>query len=178
MKPTRRPWHTAFYTPLLLCLILGSVCWVMAMPLLSPQREEMLVDRAPVTVEYVVSAGAEELGMPFYPEADVDDSFAYTVTAKEGSRVVSYAAATLISADPPDKVAAYYQEHLPGNPKPELLDDDAGERRVLAVANDDEVRQVTIAEHDGGACVQLVRSTRPVAPPRPVRPSGPDQRVI
>jgi hypothetical protein len=150
----------------------------MAMPLLAPKREEMRLNRTPVTVEYLTDANAEQLEMPLYPEADVEDSFAYAVTTREGSRVVAYAEAALLSRDSIEKVIAYYREQLPGHPEPELIDDETGKRHVLAVANDEEVRQVTVAEHEGGARVRLVRSTRPAVPRAPVRPSGPHQRAI
>jgi hypothetical protein len=170
MTSDDRPPRRSLSTALLLIPLLGSMCWVMAMPLLSPKREEMRIGKAPVVVDYMTAAGAEELGMPFYPEADLGESFAYMVTTKDGARVVSYAEATLVSSATTDEVIDYYGEELPGHPTPEVLDDGGVQRRVLAVGNDQEVRQVTVVEADDGCRIRLVRSTTPIPPPRPLKP--------
>jgi hypothetical protein len=170
MESHDRPPRRSLYAALLLVPILGSMCWVMAMPMLSPKREEMRVEKSPVVVDYATATDAEELGMPFYPDAAVEDSFAYTVATKEGSPVVSYAEAVLASSATAEDVAAYYSEELPGHPAPEILDDASVQRHVLAVGNDREVRQVIVAEAEGGCRIRLVRSTTPVPPPRPLKP--------
>lgn len=144
-----------------------------------PRREEMLLDGNPVVVDYRTAAGEDELGMPLYPAATPVNSFAYTVTTKEGKPVLEYAFAESTSRDAPAVVAEYYRAQLPGHPAPELLSGEQGERLVLAVGTAGEVRMVTITQAPGGSRIELVRATTPDIPearPAPRAPQPPSPR--
>jgi hypothetical protein len=151
----------------------------------TPKKEEMLLDGNVVVVDYRTSATSDDLLLPFYPGADAENSFSYTVTTKEGKPVLYYALADLVSPDPPSRVAEDYRSKLPGKPNPEALSDDQGKRLVLAVGAEAEVRVVTITERDSGSRIRLVRATKPVIPearrapaqPQRPRPRGPGRRM-
>ncbi len=177
MSRAHRPLHIRLAGPALIAGIAAAACWVMAMPLLSPQRETMTLGDIPVVVDYVISATPDQVGLPFYENASVEDSFAYTVTTQTGARVSSYAAAVLVCPDPPEEVAAYYSTSLPGRPEAELVEDASGKHYVLAVGNEAEVRKVTVAGHGDGSRIELVRAAGPIIPAKPVRPRGPDERA-
>jgi len=154
----------------------------------TPKKEEMLLDGNVVVVDYRTSATSDDLLLPFYPGAGVENSFSYTVTTKEGEPVLYYALADLMSADPPSRVAEDYRNKLPGKPNPEAISDEqgkpstrpAGKRLVLAVGTAADVRMVTIAQRAGGSRIQLVRATKPVIPearPAPAQPQPPTRRA-
>ncbi|MCJ7821742.1 MAG: hypothetical protein MUQ26_01450, partial [Armatimonadetes bacterium] len=151
-------------------LLAVAAYWVLAASQPSPVREEMRLDGRPVTVEYADSATSEDLKLPFYPGAEIETSFVYTVETRGGVPITYYASAILVTADPPDKVAQAYRSQLPGNPEPEKIDDPSGERYVLAVAGGNEVRRVSITARDGGSRVELMRATRPDVPKSGLRP--------
>jgi hypothetical protein len=144
----------------------------------APKKEEMLLDGNVVVVDYRTSATSDDLLLPFYPGASVENSFSYTVTTKEGKPVLYYALADLVSPDPPSRVAEDYRSKLPGKPKAEAISDDQGKRLVLAVGTEAEVRVVTITERSSGSRIRLVRATKPIIPearplPAPVQPQRP-----
>jgi hypothetical protein len=176
MSPDRRRIHAALWVLPLLGALIAAVCW--AMPALSPQRDRVSHRGVPLLVDYTTSVTAEELGLPFYEGAEVQDSFAYAVTTEAGVPVNSYLVAVLISRDPAEKVVAYYEQNLPGRPKAEPIEDGSGKHYVLAVGSESEVRQVIVSEYEGGSRVRLVRATTPVVPARPVRPRTPHERTI
>jgi hypothetical protein len=153
-------------------LAASGLGWLLAAPVLSPRREEMPVGSARVDVDYATSASADDLGMPLYPGAQVKDSFLYRVKTPDGKRVLYYASAVLSSADSPDKVASGYQQMLPGRPQAEVVEGDSGRRYVLALAQGDEVKMITITEAESGSRIELVRATRPSPPPKPLQPRG------
>ena len=161
-------------TAIILVLALAALCvgWLFAAPKLAPRTEEMAANEARVDVDYTPSASAEDIGIPFYPGAEVKDSFAYAVTTPGGKQVLYYASAILSSADSADKVASHYHDVLPGHPEAETLKGDAGERLVLAVSQGDEVKMITIIGADGGSRIELVRATKPTLPPKPLKPKG------
>jgi len=148
----------------------GALYFAVAAPYLSSREEEMSVGETPVVVTYAEAAGVEELGLPLYPGAAVADSFAYTVTTRDGKPVSRYAFAALTTADPPEKVAEFYRTRLPGSPKVETIEGEPGARRVLAVGNDKETRVVTIIANDGGSRIEFVRATQPTSPAKPLKP--------
>jgi len=149
-----------------------------------PKREEMLLNDRVVVVDYQTSATSEDLLLPFYAGARVENSYSYTITTKEGAPVLYYACAELATRDAAGRVAEDYRGKLPGQPQPETISDKGGKRLVLAVATATEVRMVTITERDGGSHIQLIRSTKPVIPearpqqatPRPPTPRGPGRQ--
>jgi len=147
-----------------------SLGWLLAAPKLAPRTEEMPVGEARATVAYTPSTTAAEVGLPFYPGAKVEDSCVYRATAPGGKQVLSYASAILSTADSPDKVAASYHESLPGHPTAEALEGEAGRRLVLALAEGDEVRTVTITASGSGSRIELVRASRPSIPSKPLKP--------
>ena len=169
--------HVVYYL-IAFGLLAGVLCWVVAAPPLAPRREEMILNDVPVVVEYATSASAEDLMLPFYPGARVEESFAYTVTTREGKPVSYYAAAALTSSDAPERIVAGYQARLPGRPEAEVVEDSSGKRHVLAVADDNEVREVTVTGDESGSRIQLIRATRPAVPAKPLRPRGPQEKVI
>jgi len=116
--------------------------------------------------------------LPYYPGADIEDGFAYTVTTKDGKPVCCYALAALTTPDPPERVAAAYRRQLPGEPEPEVITDGDGERRVLAVGTSQKVRQVTITAAESGTRIELIRATKPAPPARPIRPRSRQEKVI
>jgi len=177
MIPERHPRRRVLYYIIALGLLLGVVCWVVAASSLAPREEEMVLQGAPVHVEYAATVSADDLMLPFYPGAKLEQAFAYMVKTKEGKEVAYYASALLTSSDPPEKVAASYQAQLPGQSKPELVEDKSGKRYVLAVASKREVREVTVVPHEMGSRIQLIRATRPTLPPKPLRPRSPQERA-
>ena len=136
---------------------------------LAPITEKMKLDGGEVEIKYTPSASAEELLLPFYPGATVEDSFTYHVTSAAGKQILRYAGARLVTADAPEKAAAFYNDKLPGRPEATVIEDEAGKRWVLAVASGDEVRSITISAAEGKTHIELVRTSRP-APPSPTKP--------
>jgi hypothetical protein len=157
---------------LAVAIALVSVTLLTAAKKLAPRTEQMTANEAPVAVDYTPSASAEDLGIPLYPGAELQDSFAYKVMASDGKQVMRYASAVLSSADAPGKVASHYRDVLPGRPEAQSLKGDGGERLVLAVSQGDEVKVVTITAADGGSRIELVCATKPAVPPKPLRPKG------
>jgi len=145
-------------------LLLGALCWVVAASSIAPREEEMVVEGAPVVVEYATSVTADALKLPFYAGSELEQGFAYTVRTKDGRDVSYYASALLTTPDPPQRVAASYQAQLPGKPEPEIVEHKGGKRYVLAVANEGEVRRVSITGQESGSRIQLTRATRPSVP--------------
>jgi hypothetical protein len=145
--------------------------------LLAPVTEKMRLEGGEVEISYTPSASAEELLLSFYPGATVEDSFIYRVTSAEGKRVLYHASARLLSADSPEKAAAFYHDKLPGRPEAVKVEDEAGKRWVLAVATADEVRSVTISATEGKTRIELLRTSRPAPPARPIKPRR-RERVI
>ena len=174
MNLSRRRARTVIILTVALAAV--SLGWLLAAPKLAPRTEEMPVGDARATVDYTPSATAEDLGMPFYAGAKVVDSFLYRATASDGKRVLYYASAILSSTDSPDKVAASYHEKLPGHPAAEALEGELGHRLVLSVEQGDEVKVVTITAANGGSRIELVRTSKPSPPSKPLKPKG-RQRV-
>lgn len=136
-------------------------------------KEELVYYDQVVIVERVSSCTAEDLGLPFYPQARPTKSFAYRITTRDGKPVVHYAMAELEANVPPARVAEYYRDQLPGHPVPEEINDREGRRLVLAVAAGEEVRMVSISAAGDGSRLRLVRATRPHLPearPKPILP--------
>jgi hypothetical protein len=152
-----------------------AVYWVLAGSPPEPQRDHTTLQGVPVTVEYSRSASPDDLMLPFHPGAEVERSFSYLVKADDGMAVTRYAFAALNTPDAPDEVADAYRAQLPGNPEPELLEDQRGKRLVLAVGDDDEVRKVTITAREEGSHIELVRTTRPIMPRRAPTPRLPHE---
>ncbi len=165
----RRP-NRAVFILAVIGLLLGFLYLAVAAPYLSSRKEEMRLGRVPVAVEYSDSASPDDLKMPFYPGAEVEESFAYDVSVTDGRPVVEYASATLVTSDPWEKVAEYYSAELPGSPVAEALDDNSGKRYVLALSEEGEVRTVTIRPAEAGSRIHLVRATKPTPPPRRIKP--------
>jgi len=159
-------------------LLAAAICHLAAAPVLTPQQDETVLNGVPVVVEYATSVTAEDLMLPYYPGADIEDGFAYTVTTKDGKPVCCYALAALTTPDPPERVAAAYRRQLPGEPEPEVITDGDGERRVLAVGTSQKVRQVTITAAESGTRIELIRATKPAPPARPIRPRSRQEKVI
>jgi len=178
MTTERGPRRQMFLALLAVALLLAAICYLLAAPPLAPQREETSLNDVPVVIEYATSASAQQLMLPYYPGAERKESFAYAVTTKDGDPVCYYGRAVLVTPDPPDKVAAAYRKQLPGGPEPEIVQGSSGERRVLAVGTDEEVRQVTITAAEAGSRIELIRATRPAPPAKPVRPRGRQEKVI
>lgn len=141
----------------------------------SATREEMDLNGRPVIVQYSASASQQELMLPFYPEAKIGSSFYYTVSTAAGAQVTHYASAILTAGDAPEKVAAFYRKELPGNPQAQEIEDGGGKRLVLAVADDEEVREVSISARESGSRIELTRAARPVVPSHPLRPRRPGE---
>jgi hypothetical protein len=153
------------YYLIALGLLLGALCWVVAASALAPRKEEMVVEGAPVVVEYATSVTADALKLPFHAGSTLEQGFAYTVRTEDGREVSYYASALLTTRDAPGEVAASYQAQLPGRPEPEVVEDEGGKRYVLAVGGEGEVRRVSITEYESGSRIQLTRATRPSVPP-------------
>jgi hypothetical protein len=164
-------------TLILSLALIAAAAFIVAAPLRKPMREQMLLDDRPVVVDYKTAATAKDLGLPFYGDAMVGDSFSYRVTTTEGKFVTSYASALLTTTDPAERVSQYYSDKLPGNPKAELLTDKPGRRYVLALASDKEVRRVTITPEPAGCRIELVRAFGKTIPQQPLKPSGKGQRI-
>jgi hypothetical protein len=158
-------------------LLLGAFYLAVAAPYLSSHEEEMKLGRVPVTVTYSDSASPEDLKMPFYPGAEIEESLAYDVAAGDGKRVVQYASASLSTVDAWEAVAEYYSAELPGHPEAETVEGESGLRYVLAVSDETEVRTVTVRPAEKGSRIELVRAVHPKHPTRPAKPR-PDESVI
>jgi hypothetical protein len=169
---TRPRWRARTVVLIAVGAAFAAGSWLTAAAVLSPRTEKMEVGGVRVDGSYTPSATADDLDLPFYPGAKVQDSFVYRVTAPGDRRVLYYASAILSSPDSPDKVAAHYHDVLPGHPKAETLEGEDGERLVLAVSQGDEVKTVTITAADGGSRIELIRTTKPTVPPKPFRPRG------
>jgi hypothetical protein len=152
--------------------------WVLAAARPAVQQEEMTLNDVPVVVEYATSVSARDLMLPFYRGAELEHGFAYTVKTKKGNAVTYYASAVLETPDSPEKVADAYRADLPGRPEPEVIEDQSGKRYVLAVAGNDEVRQVTITPSESGSRIELIRATRPVMPSPPLVPRTPRETPV
>ena len=170
MGPATRSRRHAVLIALALLLLLSALYFAVAAPYLSSLQEEMTLDGVPVLVTYSESASADDLMMPFYPEAAVEGSFAYSVTNKNGKPVSQYASAVLATPDSWQKVTEYYAAELPGKPQPEAIEDKAGKRHVLAVAGKGETRMVTVRETATGSQIELLRAAESAPPARPLKP--------
>ncbi len=164
-------------TLILSLALIAAAAFIVAAPLRKPIREQMLLDDRPVVVDYKTAATAKDLGLPFYGNAKVGDTFSYRVTTTDGKFVTSYASALLTTADPAERVSEYYSGKLPGSPKAELLTDEPGKRYVLAVASEKEVRRVTITPEPNGCRIELVRAFGKTIPQQPLKPRGKGQQV-
>jgi hypothetical protein len=145
-------------------LLLAALPVLCSASSLSPKRENMSINWAPVVVEYEPSATAQDVMLPVLEGAKIISSFHYAIDTKEGKPVLRYASVTLTTRQSAEQAAAEYSAKLPGNPRPEVIQDESGKRLVLAVGNAEEVRMVTITAQESGARVELVRATEPAAP--------------
>jgi len=170
MGPLNRFHTRAFLIAAVFCLTVGALYFAVAAPYLSSRQEEMTLDGVPVLVTYSETASADDLMMPFYPEAALEGTFAYTVTTKDGKPVSQYASAVLATPDSWQKVTEYYAAELPGKPQPEAIEDKSGRRHVLAVAGNGETRMVTVRETETGSQIELLRTTKPAPPAKPIKP--------
>ncbi len=170
MRPSLRRPRTVLLISLGVALL--AVCWLVAAPVLSPRTEQMKTNDVPIAVDYRTSASAADLGVPFYPGAKVKDSFSYTITAEGGKRVLYYASAILSSPDSPDRIASSYRKKLPRHPQPEALEGESGTRIVLALAQGDEVKTITITPLGSGSQIEIVHTNRPKIPAKPLEPKG------
>lgn len=146
------------------------------------KREKLRYGQAEFYVEHRTTATADDLGMPFYPGAELREGFFYQLTDSEDKSINRYALARLVTAASVQKVEEYYSGQLRGHPKPEQVKDAKGERTVLAVGSDKEVRMVTIRAKEHGCEIELVRAATPQElkqppedkqQPAPGRPRGP-----
>jgi len=160
------------------CFLSGTLGWVVASSLRKSVREEMMLDDVPVMVDYKPSATEQDLSLPLYPGATLENSFSYRVTSKEGKPVTFYASASLTTAEAAERVVEYYEGKLPGKPRPELVQEGGKKRYVLAVASEAEVRVVTIMPSGEGCRIELVRASERTMPPKPLRPKSREDRVI
>ncbi|MFB3883101.1 MAG: hypothetical protein ACE149_17675 [Armatimonadota bacterium] len=169
---TRPRWRARTVLLITLGAALAAGSLLTAAAVLSPRTEEMKAGGVSVKGSYTPAATADDLDLPFYPGAELADSFLYRVTAPGDRRVLLYASAILLTPDSPQKVAAHYHDTLPGHPEPETLQGEQAERIVLALSKGDEVRTVTITAADGGSRIELLRASTPAIPPKPFRPRG------
>ena len=170
MGPASRSRRHAVLIALALAALLSALYFAVAAPYLSSRQEEMTLDGVPVLVTYSETASAADLMMPFYPEAAVEGSFAYSVATKDGKPVSQYASAVLATLDSWQKVTQYYAAELPGKPQPEAIEDKAGKCHVLAVAGKGETRMVTVRETATGSQIELLRAIESTPPAKPLKP--------
>ena len=151
---------------LVLLGLLGALC---PLPAATPEKktERMLFNARPVMVDYERGAVPAELELPIYPGAELQRSVAYTIRTTDGELILRYISAVFSSADSPAKVVEHYGARLPGNPKAEVVTDEDGERQVLAVASEVEVRMVSISRRGDGALIELIRAVEPTVEDRP-----------
>ncbi len=153
-----------------LAVLAGAVCLIVAAPQRKPVHERMTLNDQPVIVDYKPAAESNDLGLPFYKGARVENSFSYRITTTDGKPVTYYASAALVSPDPAETVSQDYSSKLPGKPKAELFNDKEGKRYVLAVGSTGEVRKVAITPQSKGCRIELTRATSPSLPAKPLRP--------
>jgi hypothetical protein len=146
------------------------------------KREKLRYGLAEFYVEHRATATADDLGMPFYPNAELREGFVYILTDAEDKSINHYALARLTTPASVEKVAEYYSGELRGHPKPERIKDAKGERTVLAVGSAQEVRMVTLRAQPEGCEIERVRAATPQElkqppaeeqPQPPMRPRGP-----
>ena len=170
MGPATRSRRHAVLIALAPAVLLSALYFAVAAPYLSSRQEEMTLDGVPILVTYSETASAEDLMMPFYPEAAVAGSFAYTITTKDGKPVSQYASAVLATPDPWQKVTEYYAAEMPEKPQPEAIEDKTGKCHVLAVAGNGETRMVTVRETEKGSQIELLRAVESAPPAKPLKP--------
>jgi hypothetical protein len=170
----------------ILGLLLVALWWLDAAPAAlerMDKREKLRYGLAEFYVEHRTTASADDLGMPFYPNAELREGFVYVLTDANDKSVNRYALARLTTPASVEKVAEYYSGRLRGRPKPERISDAKGERTVLAVGSAQEVRMVTLRAQPKGCEIELVRAATPQElkqppadeqqPQPPARPHGP-----
>ena len=157
--------------------LLGALCHL---PAETPakQAERMLFNTRPVMVDYERGVLPEDLELPIYPGAELQRSVAYTIRTTDGELILRYISVAFSSADPPAKAVAHYRARLPGNPKAEVVSDEDGERQVLAVASEAEVRMVSISPRGEGALIELVRAVEPTVEDRPRHSREEEERIF
>lgn len=168
------------YSPLRWLVLLGLLGALCPLPAATPAKksERMLFNTRPVMVEYERGALPQDLELPVYPGAKLERSVAYTIRTTDGELILRYISALFSSADSPAKVVAYYRERLPGNPKPGAVNDEDGERQVLAVASEAEVRMVSVSGRGEGARIELIRAVEPTVEDRPRHPRTEEERIF
>ena len=156
--------------------LLGALCHL---PAETPakQAERMLFNTRPVMVDYERGVLPEDLELPIYPGAELQRSVAYTIRTTDGELILRYISVVLTSPDPPAKTVAHYRARLPGTPEAEVVTDEEGERQVLAVASQAEVRMVSISPRGDGALVELVRAVEPTVEDRPRHTREEEERI-
>jgi hypothetical protein len=97
-----------------------------------------------------------DLGVPIYPGAKLDDSAASIVDTPEG-RMVS---AQFNSGDAPDKVLAFYRDHLKAQSAgKQFVDMGAGDGTGSLMLGDDQSKasvQIAVAKSDDGSHIQIM----------------------
>lgn len=163
------------------CALVSALAFA-ATPSGKPERETLKWGETELLVERSASVTAKDLGLEFYPGAELREGYTYRITTKEGKELSYLASAALTTGQAAEKVAQHYSQRLPGNPKPERVKDKAGNRLVLAVASKQEVRVVTLLPKAWGTRIVLLRALKrgdlppmlsPEASPAPRR--GPRQ---
>lgn len=106
--------------------------------------------------------GEAEVGVPFYPGARPGEGGSSKVTTPDGSMYT----VILHSADPADKVAAFYRERLKAmSAGKQIMDMSGGDGGASLVLADEQAKtsvQVHVTKADKGTDVQIVAS-RPAA---------------
>jgi hypothetical protein len=100
-----------------------------------------------------------DLGLPFYPGAKQDPQGSSRSESADGKMVMT----KLGSADPVDKVAAFYRDKLKAQSAGKQLIDNAGPDGVTLMLNDDKTDHtlsVLIEKHESGAEIMLMNVTK------------------
>ena len=69
-----------------LAVLAGAVCLIVAAPQRKPVQERMTLNDQPVIVDYKPAAESNDLGLPFYKGARVENSFSIASPPQMGSR--------------------------------------------------------------------------------------------
>ncbi len=101
----------------------------------------------------------EEIGLPFYPGAEQEQTATFS---QEGAEAASTTHVTLSTPDPIDQVKAFYEEQVP-DVKTVVEASDADSRIVQMIVNEGETQKMIIItrDNDAEATAIILHAIRP-----------------
>lgn len=105
----------------------------------------------------------EELGLPIYPDAELDKESSGTVDTTTEEGTASFKGVNLITDDPFSEVVAWYREKLSGMPGflDMTLGQDSGENALFSVGTEGEAKIVGVEKAPNGKTkISVASATR------------------